>query len=133
MLAATPKLQPPKESAEAGGAPTGQPAPAPPPPPDRSALDAAEATLTQARDRLAHELDAIAQERAELDRQEQRARRDGEAELKRLERRRTEAERAYRKAGGQPEESVPHLAADARAGRVAAASALTQRDARAWP
>ena len=76
MLAAISKPKPPPgKTAKAGGATTGRtapsPPPEPPPPPDQSALDAAEAALTQARDCLAHELDAIAQERAELDRQEQ--------------------------------------------------------------
>ena len=102
MLAAAAK---PKPSAGAAGKAASGREPSrapPPPPPDRSALDAAEKALAEARDRLAHDLDAIAEERAELDAQERRTRRDGEVEAKRLEKARAEAERAYRKAGGEP-------------------------------
>ncbi len=106
MLAATPKPKAVNEAAENGDKRKGRtdapPPPELPPPPDRSDLDEAETALAHARDRLSHDLDALARERAELDRQEQRTRRDGEAELKRLERRRSEAERTFRKDGGEP-------------------------------
>ena len=99
MLAATPRVSKP---ADAGAkTPLGGPAkPTPSLPPDRSALEAAERAVRKARERLAHELDAIAQQRAELDEQEARTRRDGESDVKGLERVRAQAERAYRKQGG---------------------------------
>ena len=99
MLAAAPKPKPPSSAARepAGGRAPGE---APPPPPDRRALDAAEGALAAARERLTHELDALAEERAELEAQERRTRREGDAEIARLERTRAEAERAYRRAGG---------------------------------
>ena len=100
MLAATPRVA---KSAKSRAEPLESlrpTKPPPPPPPDRSALDAAEQALRERRERLARKLDAIGQERLELDRQEARARRDGEGEVKRLERSKSEAERAFRKAGG---------------------------------
>lgn len=56
----------------------------PPPPPDRSKLDAAEHALTEAERELRASLDALAIERADLNRREDEARREGEAEVKRL-------------------------------------------------
>ena len=99
MLAAAPKVEKPAK-VDTKTIVGNKAAPAPPPPPDRSALDAAERALGEARERLTHELDAIAQERIHLDEQEDRTRREGQAEVKRLDRARAEAERAYRKAGG---------------------------------
>ena len=68
MLAAASRPKPSAKASEklAGGREV-RPAPPPPPPPDRNALDAAERALAEARERLAHELDANAEERAELD------------------------------------------------------------------
>ena len=54
------------------------------PPPHRSALTAAEQGLRETQGRLAHEVDAIAQEWAELGRRERRTRDAGAAELKGL-------------------------------------------------
>lgn len=95
MLAAAPRPKPPTGAQK--NASGGKPSTAPPP--DRTALDAAEKAVSDARERLAFELGAIAQERAELDAQEARARREGEADVKRLDRARAAAERAFRKAG----------------------------------
>ncbi len=80
MLAATPK---PPGGNTAGAKRSGTPPapPQPPPPPDRRALDAAERVLSEARDRLSHDLETLAQGRAELDRREERTRREGEAEV----------------------------------------------------
>ncbi len=74
MLAATPKVA--KPATGAGEATSGRSAvPASPPPlAVRRALDAAERALGEAHERLAHELDAIAQERTHLDEQEARTR-----------------------------------------------------------
>lgn len=56
--------------------------------------------MIKARERLAHEMDAIAEERAELNAQEGRTQQAGEAETKRLQKARDGAERAYRTPGG---------------------------------
>ena len=102
MLAASPK---PKPSPGPLGSPSAGKS-SPPlyrrPLPDRSALNAAERAVSAARERLVHDLDAIAQERAQLDAQEKRTRREGEAQARRLDRVAAAAERAYVAAGGKP-------------------------------
>ena len=93
MLAAAPKLQTRK--------PAKADAVAPAPLPDRSALETAERALTAARAGLEAELAAIDGERDKLDLRERRARKAGEEQVRRLDRARAEAERAYVEAGGR--------------------------------
>ena len=97
MLAAAPKVE--RRADKPASAPA-KAAPAPPPP-DRSVLERAEKALTAARAGLEAELAAIDGERDELDLRERRARKTGEDQVRRLDKARAEAERAYVEAGGR--------------------------------
>lgn len=75
--------------------------PKPPParkPPDRSKLDAAETALTDAERDLARDLDALAAERAEVDRREAEVRAAAEKHIRSLRRAHDAASKAYRDA-----------------------------------
>lgn len=69
-------------------------------PPDRSALDVAEAAVSATQARLEAQLLDLAKERKELHARESSLRRGAEAELRRLETAREQAQAAYREAGG---------------------------------
>ena len=72
------------------------------PPPDRSALNAANAALKAARQKLEADLRAVEAEKAELDARERKMREAGEAQVRKLERAKAAAQRAYVKVGGEP-------------------------------